>query len=121
MKTKIMDLAKLLVLSNVMVFGFFFIYAVLWVSLGLPVGSWSAAALIVLDILSVFGFYWWCSKGDTDEDTTESIAYVCDEKACEECGSNTCGECYHTTDIRHAKNFTEIGPCKFIENMEETK
>ena len=46
----------------------------------------------------------------------DEIAYVCDGMACDECGIFGERECYHTTDIRHAKNFTEIEPGKFMEN-----
>ena len=120
MKTKIMNLAKMLVMVNVMVFGFFVIYAVIWVSLGLPVTSWSAVILVVLDVLSILGFFCWAGKGvkdeDEDADPVENIAYVCDKKACDNCGSNSFGECYYTTDIRHAKNFVELPGGKFIEN-----
>ena len=43
---------------------------------------------------------------------TEDIVYVCDREACENCST----ECNHTSDIHHAKNFTEVAPGKFMEN-----
>lgn len=45
------------------------------------------------------------------------IAYICDEKACDGCGG-VVRDCYHTTDIRHAKNFVELPGGKFIEHSE---
>lgn len=40
-----------------------------------------------------------------------SIAYVCDKNQCEKCGP----ECQHTLDVKHAANFMEAGPGKYIE------
>jgi hypothetical protein len=45
----------------------------------------------------------------------DSVAYVCDEKQCSNCGELLMRDCYHTTDIRHAKNFVEVEPGKFME------
>lgn len=45
------------------------------------------------------------------------VAYICDEKACESCRKDNNRYCYHTTDIRHAKNFEEVEPGKFIEKI----
>lgn len=116
MKSKIVNLAMILVLTNVMVFGFFFMYALLWISLGLPHDSWVVAVWAILTILSVGGFFWWVCRGDKEvEESVTSIAYVCDEKACEECYDGEHRYCYHTCDIRHAKNFMEVEPGKFIE------
>lgn len=42
----------------------------------------------------------------------ESVAYICDEEACDSCNNP---ECHHTLDIYHAKNFEEIEPGKFME------
>ena len=39
-----------------------------------------------------------------------NVAYICDEAACAECGQEFIRDCYHTTDIRHAKNFKEVSP-----------
>ena len=39
------------------------------------------------------------------------IAYLCDGTACKNCS----GDCTHTADIRHAKNFKEVAPGKFME------
>ena len=47
-------------------------------------------------------------------DALGDIVYVCDGGACENCGI----DCNHTHDIRHAKNFTEVAPGKFMENYE---
>lgn len=37
------------------------------------------------------------------------VFYLCDRRACESCNSIADGECKHTTDIGHAKNFELIG------------
>ena len=39
-----------------------------------------------------------------------NVAYICDEDACVECGQEFIRDCYHTTDIHHAKNFEEVSP-----------
>lgn len=43
------------------------------------------------------------------------VAYICDEKACETCNPDDWRYCHHTLDIRHAVNFTEVEPGKFME------
>lgn len=50
-------------------------------------------------------------KGGTDGQPLESInvLYLCDRRACKSCNSIAGGDCKHTTDIRHAKNFELIG------------
>ena len=60
-----------------------------------------------------FAFILWCvmavlRKQDKDP---RSVAYICDRKKCD-C---TYGNCHHTLDIKHAANFEEIEPGKFIE------
>lgn len=40
-----------------------------------------------------------------------SVLYLCDRKACGE--NHKCGECSHTSDIVHAKNFEKIGKSYF--------
>lgn len=47
------------------------------------------------------------------------VAYICDEKACQECCNTYERLCYRTTDIRHAVNFKEAVPGKFYENIPE--
>lgn len=41
------------------------------------------------------------------------VLYLCDRKACETCSP----ECFHTTDIRHARNFALAtgNRCGFVE------
>lgn len=51
------------------------------------------------------------------EDNDYSVAYICDEKACEHCIQDESRYCYHTTDIKHAVNFEEVGPGKYIEKI----
>lgn len=41
----------------------------------------------------------------------QNIFYLCDQRQCEDC-SALCDECFHTSDINHAKNFREF-PDKF--------
>lgn len=43
------------------------------------------------------------------------VRFICDEKACEECGHDGDRDCFYTTDIRHARNFLEAAPGKFTE------
>lgn len=56
------------------------------------------------------------------------ILYLCDGVSCDRhgeighCGGGQSGECKHTTDIRHARNFTydpEFGYYKENDNKEE--
>lgn len=44
------------------------------------------------------------------ESLKTEVAYIYDEDACVECGQEFIRDCYHTTDIRHAKNFEEVSP-----------
>ena len=44
------------------------------------------------------------------ESLKTNVAYICDEAACVECGQEFIRDCYHTTDIHHAKNFKEVYP-----------
>lgn len=44
------------------------------------------------------------------------IAYICDETECESCQkAHPSRYCWHTTDVKHAKNFEEVSPGIFIE------
>lgn len=45
-------------------------------------------------------------------DIGKPIAYVCDQKECESCDNP---DCHHTLDIKHAKNFEEVEPGKYME------
>ena len=51
------------------------------------------------------------SVGPTDI----KVAYKCDAKACRTCQIGEARYCYHTTDIRHAENFVEVEPGKYME------
>ena len=44
------------------------------------------------------------------EDNDYSVAYICDEKACESCRKDENRYCYHTT-------FEEVGPGKYMEKI----
>lgn len=47
---------------------------------------------------------------ETDTEKNESrIFYQCDHRACDSCAGYAEGNCDHTSDIRHAKNFEMIG------------
>ena len=48
----------------------------------------------------------------------ETVAYICDGEACEKGCSSGAGFCFHTTDVRHAVNFKEVSPGKFMEGQE---
>ena len=51
------------------------------------------------------------------EDNDYSVAYICDEKVCESCRKDDSRYCHHTTDIKHAVNFEEVGPGKYMEKI----
>ena len=51
---------------------------------------------------------------DIWEELSMTIMYLCDGRYCE----GDCGDCKHTTDIEHAKNFHRIGET-YIEEEEE--
>ena len=53
-------------------------------------------------------------KKRISEKGVAAVAYICDQERCENCSAET-GFCYHTTDIRHAVNFEEVEPGKFME------
>ena len=57
------------------------------------------------------------------ESLKTSVAYICDEAACVECGQELIRYCYHTTDIHHAKNFKEVypGAGAFFEKITDDK
>lgn len=42
------------------------------------------------------------------------VAYLCDKKVCKEC-NKIASDCMHTTDIKHAINFYDLGADRFIE------
>jgi hypothetical protein len=44
-----------------------------------------------------------------------SVAYLCDEKACPECPNGRETLCCHTTDIRHAIDFREVAPGRYMQ------
>lgn len=56
MKEKITNYVKLAVLLLTTLLGFFTIYAVAWVQLGLPIAWWSTLIVITLSCLSEHGF-----------------------------------------------------------------
>lgn len=47
-----------------------------------------------------------------------TVAYLCDGKACDRGCSSSAGFCFHTTDICHAVNFEEVSPGRFMEVIE---
>lgn len=46
----------------------------------------------------------------------DKIVYLCDHRACKECGSGL--YCNHTHKIEHAKNFIKIGDTYFEDEKE---
>lgn len=51
---------------------------------------------------------------DLDEEKA-SVAYLCDRHACDKCVNTHETLCCHTTDIRHALDFEERAPGKFMQ------
>lgn len=47
------------------------------------------------------------------------VVYLCDGKACEHCHVET-DYCTHTSDIKHAINFDEVAPDRYMEVPEPT-
>ena len=44
-----------------------------------------------------------------------TVAYLCDGKACDKCCNSYEVLCCHTTDIRHAIDFEERAPSKYMQ------
>lgn len=61
MKEKIDNFMRLFVLMSMMVMGFFFTYALVWFTIGLPLTTWARILLIALSCLSEFGYIEWIS------------------------------------------------------------
>ena len=59
MKEKITNYVKLAILSLIILLGFFVIYAVAWIKIGLPIAWWSSWVVITLSGLSEYGFIKW--------------------------------------------------------------
>lgn len=51
------------------------------------------------------------------EEENHNVLYVCDRRRCGE--NHICGECRHTTDIKHAVNFEERRAGYYKEKFEE--
>jgi hypothetical protein len=49
-------------------------------------------------------------KAGQRSDKNAKVFYECDGLACEECNAKSGGLCFHTSDIRHAKNFMRAHP-----------
>lgn len=69
-----------------------------------------------MKVLDSFLFRCW-QMGWLNEYPT--VAYICDEKACEKCCNTYERLCYRTTDIHHALNFKEVAPGRFYEHIGE--
>jgi len=55
-------------------------------------------------------------REESDKDKKLEVLYICDKKAC----ATGCSYdlCFHTTDIRHAKNFKALGDVGYIEQID---
>lgn len=73
---------------------------------------------IDLEDVGMNDYYKWLIELDKDSIEREigeyTVAYICDQKQCENCSAEH-GFCEHTTDIRHATNFEEVTPGKWME------
>lgn len=58
---------------------------------------------------------------EKQNESSGKIFYLCDGKACENCNSIAGGECKHTCDISHAKNFEFDGYSFFEEEIPPIK
>ena len=67
-----------------------------------------------------FAFILWCVLAiyeyrNSKKESKTMVAYICDEKKCESCPTGDARYCYHTLDIKHAANFEEVEPGRYIE------
>lgn len=46
-----------------------------------------------------------------------AVLYLCDQEQCEQC-SAVFGQCFHTSDIQHAKNFKDVSDGLYFESGE---
>lgn len=59
MKEKIIDCFKFMIFFIVTIVGFFSIYAIMWVQLGLPINRWASLIVFTLTGLSEWGYIKW--------------------------------------------------------------
>ena len=60
--------AKTLLLFIVMGIGFFTIYSVAWITLGIPVYGWTGLFVVGLTVLTEFGYFKWAMGGLDNEE-----------------------------------------------------
>lgn len=61
---RIADVIKMFLLIATSTNGFFFIYAMIWGEVGLPIENWSLLVLFALACLSFLGLKWWIVRGE---------------------------------------------------------
>lgn len=79
MKNRILRPVVLITMFVPMMFGFFFIYASVWMSLGLPPVPWALVACMVLAVASIFGFLWLVNKAG-EEETKQELSKLTEVK-----------------------------------------
>ena len=62
MKEKIIDYFKLLIFLVVTAVGFFTIYAITWVQVGLPINTWTSLIVFTLAGLSEWRYIKWVAR-----------------------------------------------------------
>ena len=64
MKDKIVEALKFFVFAFSMTMIFYFIYALMWISTGLPLNDYIKLVLVALSVLSTLGSIKWADKGE---------------------------------------------------------
>lgn len=67
-KKEIISGIQLTIMLLTMVFGFWFIYLMIWFNCGLPQEWWSILVTMVLGFLSTFGLCYWIKKEGANDD-----------------------------------------------------
>lgn len=83
--------------------------------IGIAIGSYAGACVCFGFSLILWCVLFICEYRNSKKESKTMVAYICDEKACESCPTGDARYCYHTLDIKHAANFEEVEPGKYIE------
>lgn len=59
MKDKVINIMKVFILLFAMTMGFFFLYAIIWFCIDLPITKWTTVFLMILAGLSEYGYFRW--------------------------------------------------------------
>ena len=62
-KERIVNFIKLLLMILMMIFGFLFVYTLMWFMVGLPQEPWAIFVCLALAVLSELGYVLWCMEG----------------------------------------------------------